>query len=47
MKSLCLLSGYGKSHRKTIMSQHLQQLAAHLVYGITLEAVRRQALKAF
>ncbi len=38
--------GLGKKPAETPVSQHFQMLAAHLVYGITLEGVRRLALKA-
>ena len=38
--------GLGKKPWETPASQHLQALAAHVVYGITLEGVRRLALKA-
>lgn len=38
--------GLGKKPSEIPLSQHLQFLAAHLVYGISLEAVRRLALKA-
>ena len=38
--------GLGRKPAETPLSQHFQTLAAHLVYGITLEAVRRLALKA-
>jgi hypothetical protein len=38
--------GLGKKPTETPISQHLQFLAAHLVYGVTLEGVRRLALKA-
>jgi hypothetical protein len=38
--------GLGKNPTETPVSQHFQLLAAHLVYGITLEGVRRLALKA-
>lgn len=38
--------GLGKEPTETPVSQHFQLLAAHLVYGITLEGVRRLALKA-
>jgi hypothetical protein len=38
--------GLGKKPNETPLSQHLQTLAAHLVYGVTLEGVRRLALKA-
>ena len=37
----------GKKPTETPVSQHFQTLAAHLVYGVTLEGVRRLALKAF
>ncbi|MGE5647483.1 MAG: DUF1440 domain-containing protein [Acidobacteriota bacterium] len=37
--------GLGKKPAETPVSQHFQLLAAHLVYGITLEGVRRLALK--
>jgi putative membrane protein len=38
--------GLGKKPTDTPVSQHFQLLAAHLVYGLTLEGVRRLALKA-
>lgn len=38
--------GLGRKAAETPVSQHLQLLAAHLVYGVTLEGVRRLALKA-
>lgn len=38
--------GLGKKPTETPVSEHLQFLAAHLVYGVTLEGVRRLALKA-
>lgn len=38
--------GLGKRPTETPAWQHVQTLAAHLVYGITLEAVRRVVLKA-
>jgi putative membrane protein len=38
--------GLGKKPTETPVSQHLQFLAAHLVYGVTLEGVRRLTLKA-
>ena len=38
--------GLGRKPTETPLSQHFQGLAAHLVYGITLEGVRRLALKA-
>jgi uncharacterized membrane protein YagU involved in acid resistance len=38
--------GLGKKPKETPISPQLQFLAAHLVYGITLEGVRRLALKA-
>lgn len=38
--------GLGKKPTETPMSEHLQFLAAHLVYGVTLEGVRRLALRA-
>ena len=38
--------GLGRRPADTPVSQHLQALAAHLVYGVTLEGVRRLALKA-
>jgi hypothetical protein len=38
--------GLGKKPTETPMSQHFQGLAAHLVYGLTLEGIRRLALKA-
>jgi uncharacterized membrane protein YagU involved in acid resistance len=37
--------GLGKKPNEVPLSHHLQMLAAHLVYGITLETVRRLALK--
>ena len=37
--------GLGKKPAETPASQHFQYLAAHLVYGVTLEGVRRLALK--
>ena len=37
--------GLGKKPSETPLSQHVQTLAAHLVYGFTLEGVRRLALK--
>ena len=37
--------GLGKKPAETPASQHLQALAAHLVYGITLEGVRRLTLR--
>src|SRR5262245_9124254 len=37
--------GLGRKPAETPLSQHFQLLAAHLVYGITLEGVRRLALK--
>jgi putative membrane protein len=37
--------GLGKKPAEIPVSQHLQLLAAHLVYGVTLEGVRRLALK--
>jgi putative membrane protein len=37
--------GLGKKPTETPVSQQLQLLAAHLVYGMTLEGVRRLALK--
>jgi hypothetical protein len=37
--------GLGKKPTETPLSQHFQTLAAHVVYGITLEGVRRLALK--
>ncbi|HUB81089.1 MAG TPA: DUF1440 domain-containing protein [Bryobacteraceae bacterium] len=39
------LLGLSKKASETPVSQHLQYLAAHLVYGVTLEGVRRLALK--
>jgi hypothetical protein len=36
----------GKKPTETPVSQHFQGLAAHLVYGVTLEGVRRLVLKA-
>jgi uncharacterized membrane protein YagU involved in acid resistance len=36
--------GLGRKPTETPISQHFQLLAAHLVYGITLEAVRRLVL---
>jgi uncharacterized membrane protein YagU involved in acid resistance len=38
--------GLGKKPMETPVAQHFQLLAAHLVYGITLEGVRRLTLKA-
>ncbi|HWB87481.1 MAG TPA: DUF1440 domain-containing protein [Bryobacteraceae bacterium] len=38
--------GLGKKPKETPVSQHFQFLAAHLVYGVTLEGVRRLTLKA-
>jgi len=38
--------GLGKKPDETPVSQQLQYLAAHLVYGATLEGVRRLTLKA-
>ena len=38
--------GLGKKPAEIPLSQHFQTLAAHLVYGVTLEGVRRLALKA-
>ena len=38
--------GLGKKPGETPASQHFQALAAHVVYGVTLESVRRLALKA-
>jgi uncharacterized membrane protein YagU involved in acid resistance len=38
--------GLGKKPSEIPVSQHFQLLAAHLVYGITLEVARRLALKA-
>ena len=38
--------GLGKKPTEIPVSQHCQLLAAHLVYGIALEGVRRLALKA-
>ncbi len=38
--------GLGKKPVETSLWQHVQALAAHLVYGVTLECVRRVALKA-
>ena len=37
--------GLGRKPAETPVSQHLQTLAAHLVYGMTLEGVRRLTLK--
>ena len=37
--------GLGKKPTETPASQHLQLLAAHLVYGITLEGIRRLVLR--
>lgn len=37
--------GLGKKPAEVPASQHVQALAAHLVYGVTLEGVRRLALK--
>jgi len=37
--------GLGRKATETPLSQHLQAFAAHLVYGIALEGVRRVALK--
>jgi len=37
--------GLGKKPTETPVSEHFQTLAAHLVYGITLEGVRRLAMK--
>jgi len=39
--------GLGKKPTEVPASQQLQFLAARLVYGITLEGVRRAALKAW
>lgn len=39
------LLGIGKKPTEIPVSQQFQSLAAHLVYGVTLEAVRRLALK--
>ena len=36
----------GKGPAETPLSGHLQALAAHLVYGVTLEGVRRLGIKA-
>ncbi|HXS95494.1 MAG TPA: DUF1440 domain-containing protein [Candidatus Limnocylindrales bacterium] len=36
--------GLGKKPAETPLSQHMQFLAAHVVYGVTLEGVRRLAL---
>lgn len=36
----------GKGPAETPLSQHLQALAAHLVYGATLEGMRRLGMKA-
>jgi putative membrane protein len=38
--------GLGKKPVETPLSQHMQFLAAHVVYGVTLEGVRRLTLKA-
>jgi hypothetical protein len=38
--------GLGKKPADTPPSQHVQALAAHVVYGLTLEGVRRLAMKA-
>jgi hypothetical protein len=38
--------GLGRKPWETPTSQHLQALAAHVVYGVALEGVRRLALKA-
>jgi putative membrane protein len=38
--------GLGKKPTETPLSHQFQALAAHLVYGVTLEGVRRLALKA-
>ena len=38
--------GLGKKPTETPVSQHFQLLAAHIVYGITLESVRRLAHRA-
>ena len=38
--------GLGKKPTETPVSQHFQALAAHLVYGVAVEGVRRLALKA-
>jgi uncharacterized membrane protein YagU involved in acid resistance len=37
--------GLGKKPTETPASQHFQMLAAHVVYGVTLEGVRRLTLK--
>lgn len=37
--------GLGRKPGATPVSQHVQALAAHLVYGVTLEGVRRLVLK--
>ena len=37
--------GLGRKPAETPASQHLQTLAAHLVYGMTLEGIRRLSLK--
>jgi len=39
--------GLGKKPTETSMSRHFQALAAHLVYGLTLEGVRRMLVKVF
>jgi putative membrane protein len=39
--------GLGRKPAEVPVSQHFQALAAHLVYGITLEGIRRLALKKF
>jgi uncharacterized membrane protein YagU involved in acid resistance len=38
--------GLGKKPTETPLTQHLQTLVAHVVYGVTLEGVRRLTLKA-
>lgn len=38
--------GLGKKPSQIPLSQHLQTLAAHVVYGATLEGIRRLTLKA-
>ena len=37
--------GLGRKPAETPIAQHFQMLAAHVVYGLTLEGVRRLALK--
>jgi putative membrane protein len=37
--------GLGKKPTETPVAKHVQALAAHLVYGVTLEGVRRLTLK--